>query len=653
MTLYRQLILTVVALFSASFLASVTISTNNLRSFLVEQFATHAQDTATSLGLALSPYMKNNDAAVMNAMIDAIFDRGYFKSITLISVDGNHLIERVSSMRNPDVPSWFIDLVDLRLPVAEAMVLSGWKPAATISVSVHSGHAYQELWENFRNTLLLFSLTAGMAMLLGVAAVHLLLKPLKRVEEQAGAICRQDFVTQRMLPRTRELRRVVKAMNRLSGKINEIFAEQATLTERLRVEAYQDELTGLGNRRYFNRRLQTLLEPGEDASTGIVLLVELSHLAQINMKSGYQAGDELLRRVAQQLMKRLAGFERCFSARVSGAGFGVVIEDIDGPAVDTLAASLSDDLLQGGTSSPAETGNVATIGVALWKTGDSPSDILARADIALRSARTTGGNAWQRYMPAGEPEAHVPDIAQWRSYLAEIIRTANVALCAQSVHVLDRAGDDLFHREVFLRLPSDDGRFFVTAGAFMSRAEQSDLACGMDKVAVEKLIAHLAANPEDTDRYALNLTSTSLHDTTFVDWLCSRLAATHGTGRRLAFEFPELAVLKSIQTARSVFNRLSGLGCDCGIDHFGHGFNSFGYLRSFRIGYLKLDGSYSRDIHKEIDNQFLVRTLVDTAHSVGIRVIAAAVESEPELEAFRRLSVDGVQGYLLGRPESL
>ena len=150
MTLYRQLVVIIISLFTACFLVSVTISTGNLRSFLGEQLASHAQDTATSLGLSLSPYMQRNDTAVMNSMVDAIFDRGYYRTISVIAVNGKPLIERSNPATSEDVPSWFIDYIDLQLPTAKAMVMSGWKQAATVVVASHPGYAYQELWENCR-----------------------------------------------------------------------------------------------------------------------------------------------------------------------------------------------------------------------------------------------------------------------------------------------------------------------------------------------------------------------------------------------------------------------------------------------------------------------------------------------------------------------
>jgi diguanylate cyclase (GGDEF)-like protein len=652
MTLYRQLILIIIALFAACFLVSVTISTSNLRNFLEEQFESHAQDTATSLGLSLSPYMQSNDAPVMNSMVDAIFDRGYYKTISVIAVNGDTLIERSNPVTNKGVPSWFIDYIDLQLPTAEAMVMSGWKQAARVVVVSHPGYAYQELWKNCRDTFWLFFLTATTAILLGTLAIHLLLKPLERVEEQAESICRKTFVIQEKLPRTRELRRVVEAMNRLTRKVDEIFTEQSTLSERLREQAYKDPVTGLGNRRYFDRQLQACLESREESSGGSVLLLELHRLEQINTASGYQFGDVLLHRVSELVQARLAGFRKGFSSRISGAGFGIVVEDINSREADTLANSLSKDLLQLHSEKLVEYRNIANIGVTMWKSGDSMSIVLAEADSALRSAQVTGKNAWYRYESPIAEQPSIMGSAQWNSYLKQVISDASAALCAQPVFVFTSAGDKLLHKEIFLRLPDENGNI-LTAGFFMPMAERTGMATELDRLAISKLIDYLSANPADPCRYAINLTATSLHDTAFMEWLCKRIQSYPDSNRRIVVELPEFGVLRNIETTRTVVERLSALGCDCGIDHFGGGFNSFGYLRSIKVKYLKIDGGYTRNINREADNQFFIRALADTAHSVDIRVFAETVESAEELDTIRSLNIDGVQGYLVGKPEFL
>jgi diguanylate cyclase (GGDEF)-like protein len=441
-------------------------------------------------------------------------------------------------------------------------------------------------------------------------------------------------------------------MNRLARKIDEIFTEQSSTTERLREQAYKDPVTGLGNRRYFDLQLQASLESREESSGGAVLLLELSHLEDINTASGYQAGDVLLHRTAELVQTRLADFSKYFASRISGAGFGIVVEGINSREADALANTLGRDLLQLHTENLLKNSNIANIGSTMWKSGDSMSSILAGADNALRTAQVIGGNAWHRYEQTRDAPRSIPGAAQWHSGLKQAISTASAALCAQPVLEFSVSGDKLLHKEIFLRLPDENGGF-MTAGVFMPMAERTGLATELDRLAIGKLLDYLSANPADSSRYAVNLTATSLHDTALVDWLCRQIQENPERAQQIAFEFPEFGVLRNISNTRTVVDRLSALGCNCGIDHFGRGFNSFGYLRSLKVRYLKIDGGYTRNINREIDNQFFLNALADTAHSVDIRVFTESVESEEELHAIRLLNVDGAQGYLLGKPEFL
>ena len=242
--------------------------------------------------------------------------------------------------------------------------------------------------------------------------------------------------------------------------------------------------------------------------------------------------------------------------------------------------------------------------------------------------------------------------AQWHDFLKQIIESTSATLFAQPVLKFTSMGIEVVHKEIFLRLPDEDGEL-IMAGVFMPMAERTGLATALDKLTISKLLEYLSANPEGHYLYALNLTSTSLHDPKFVEWLCNRIQADLDTGRRIVFELPEFGVLGNIENTRTIVDRLSALGCGCGIDHFGRGFNSLGYLHSIKVQYLKIDGGYTRDINHDADNQFFIRALADAAHSIDICVFAAAVETEDESDAVRSLHVDGIQGYLVGKPEPL
>jgi len=649
MTLYRQLVLVIILMFIAGFIGTVTISTGNLQQFLAGQLKSHAQDTATSLGLSLSQPMQNDDLPIMNSMVDAIFDRGYYRAIAVKSMTGETLVERSRVMDTRTVPGWFSRLISLEAPRGDALVMSGWKQAATVTVTSHPGHAYRELWKNLVDTFWLFFLSAITMLLLGLVGVHLLLRPLRRVEAQAEAICNHDYAIQEKLPRTRELRVMVEAMNRLARKINEIFTEQSNLTARLREQAFRDPVTGLGNRHYFNRQLRNLVESPEEPAHGAILLIELDRLDEINTTAGFQAGDRLLARTGDLITKRMAAYSHSYSARISGAGFGIVVADISDTDADKLAAALAGDLAQLQIEDLVTHTDIGSIGVAAWQPGDTVTEILADADIALQSARTSGENAWFHYRPPAD-RSNIPRGAHaWQAHLEQAVKGEQITLFTQDVVAHTTGQGQLLHREVLLRVSDTDGAL-VAAGIFMPMAERTGLATQLDRLTVNKVLDRLT-RATDSTRYAINLSSVNLHDPEFTAWLCDSLGKNTEHAAQLIFELPEYGILRNTDTAGEFIRQLRAIGCGCGIDHFGRRFSSFGYLRSIGIQYLKIDGSYSRDIDKDANNRFFVEALVDTAHSIDIKVIAEAVETTAEREVFESMNVDGIQGYLAGKPE--
>ena len=652
MTLYRQIATGIIVLLVLCFTGTVVLSTNNLRAFLESQMETHAQDTATSLGLSLSPHMLPVDMAIVESMVDAIYDRGYYSTIAITALDGKTLLERRSTVETDRAPAWFIDAIALQPPVAQALVMSGWKQTATVQVTSNPANAYSELWSNTVDTFWLFLSSAALLLALSLLAVKILLKPLKSVEDQAEAICNKSYPIQKALPRTRELRRVVLAMNHLSEKLEEIFTEQAEFTERLRKQAYMDPVTGIGNRRYFTRLLGTRLESPEDGTHGALLILEVNQLDRVNKTSGYTTGNALLARTAELISARLDLHEDCIATRIKGAEFAIVATGASKSETETLAEVLCHDLLQLWSDGLVEVDNIVHIGIALWKQGDILSELLSEADVALSTAKSRMQNSWHLYVPPASEQSGIHGEEHWHDFLKQIVDSGQISLVAQPVQVLGNNAPTLLHKEVLLRIADKDG-IPIPAGIFMPMAERVGLASNIDRLAIEKLLNIMESEAETATSYAVNIASTSLRSPPFKEWLYSKLHSKPAIARRLLIEFSEYSALVSLQDTASFIEQLGTLGCRCGIDQFGRGFYSFGYLRSIKVSYLKVDSSYTRRIDQEEDNQFFIRALTDTAHSIDIKVIAQSVETAEECSIFESLRLDGTQGHLSGKPEPL
>jgi diguanylate cyclase (GGDEF)-like protein len=650
MSLSRQLLLIILGVFLLVFAGTFTISVNNTRHFLAQQLQTHAQDTATSLGLSLSPHMEQQDLAIIGRMVDAIYDGGYYQAIQVESIDGLMLVERSNTVQFEDIPGWFVNLVLLEPPVARAVIMSGWKQAGWVYVRSHPGYAYAELWRNTIQMFWLFLASTLTALLFGLVALRHILTPLRAVERQAEAVCRQEYPIQENLPRARELRRVVEAMNRMAAKVKQGFDEQARLVEGLRQQAFQDSVTGLGNRRYFNDQLDHLTSSAEEFQAGALLLVELYDFKGFNERHGYQVGDQLLSEAARLIREWAREHSTAVAARIGGADFAVLVGDVSADELDGLAAGLSRSLLDLASLGLADNDEVAHIGVAAYKRGDAANALLSRADMALRMSQSQGPNTWQRYSES-DVAASERRAGEWKKFLNRAISEDEFRLFSQPVVAIDPAHSATLHREILLRVPDEKGDL-LPAGAFMPFAERLGLAREMDRLAIGRLIRHVSRSASEPGSYALNVSSESLHDPQFRDWLCEQLAAVPApVAGQLVFEFAECAVLRDVDSARKLVGQLRERGCRCNIDHFGKGFASFSYLGSLQVQAVKVDGGYIRNIETDRDRRFFVQELTRTLHGIDIQVIAENVETDQQRMTLLELGVDGVQGFLTGRPE--
>ena len=647
MTLLRQLLIAVFAPLLLMFVGSVAISVSNTRNYIDAQLRSHAQDAATSLGLSLSASVAEGDRATLEAMVDALFDSGYYQTVRIVDTAGTELLRREQAVRFEDVPAWFVRLLPLHTPLGEAMLMSGWRQLGRVQVTSNPGYAYLELWRTTRDSLGLFALVAAIAVALAVIGVNLILRPLRAIEAQAIAIAEREFPVLEDLPRTRELRRVVEAMNRMSRKVRQMLDEQIALGERLREKAYRDPVTGLGNRALFEQDLQHLLDSTEEHFRGALVLVQLRDFKQYNETRGYSAGDELLRQAAAVLREAAAEFRPYCLARLGGADFGLLVPRSGDDELAALGEALSQALArlyECGLTADADVGH---IGIAVRAGNEDARQLLSRADAALRQAQTSAGNAWQ---VARAETTHRPRPASaWRGLIADCLARGQLALYTQPV-LRPEDPQMVVHHEVLLRLRTDEG--LLPAGGVMPMAERLQLASAIDRAVIGTLLTRV--KPSDNARhFAVNLSPSSLADAQFHDWLLAQLDQRPHLAGNLSFELPEYGASRQLPALRALIGALAKRGYGVGLDHFGRGFNPLGYLSGLKLNYLKVDGRYVHALAQDADSRYFVSTLREIAHGLDCLLIAEAVEDAEQLAAVNELRLDGAQGYHLGQPRAL
>lgn len=651
MTLLRQLIIVIVTLFLLLFIGTLLLSISNTRDYLNEQLRTITQDTATSLGLTLTPPMKEKDMAVVDRMISAVSDSGYYREVTVVDVEGKPLVTRSQKVKLGNVPQWFVDRVPLETPVGEALIMAGWQQAGKVRVTANPGYAYAALWSNSVQSFWWFLGASTLTFLLGLVALHFILRPLRDVEMQARAICDREYPVQKKLPWTLELRSVVLAMNRMTTKVKEMFDEQTAAIERLRSENYRDALTGLANRRYFEMNLKQLVETGKH---GAVLLLELKDFKLYNDARGYQAGDDLLRNTGEFLeaiCKAQPGLEY-FTVHLAGANFAVVLTNASEQEALELGNKLAQALPRFRERGLVDNEEVGHIGIALYS-GQSYGELLSAADMALRAAQQQGPNAVHLFDPGKSASSSVNSATRWGEILREALHSKRISLLLQPAKsATDRDLSTIMHYESLLRLTDERGEV-IPAVVYTPMSKRLGLATDFDRVMITEVLARLASKRYGEIPVAVNLFPASLQNKDFIDWMCAELAKVPEAAARLLVEVSEYGVVENVDALRDFINRLLQYGTRVGLDHFGRGFSSFGYLSTLKLDYIKIDGSYVRGILENKDNQFFIESVIKVAHGLDVKVFAVSVETEAERNLLVGLGLDGLQGYGVGRPQDI
>lgn len=642
MTLFRQIALLISAIFLALL---VTIAWNEFQQssrYLQGQQQTTAQDMATTLGITLANTAYSDDPAAIETLFNAVFDSGYYSRIELVSPQGSVIETKEQEIVIRDVPRWFVNLVQLQGSTGSTQVMKGWVPFGTLSITMHPGYVYAQLYSNLEGMLIWFlALAAG-----GLTALwwllHLLMRPLQAVQKQAEAIQENAFIRQEKLPKTRELRHVVDAMNRMVGKVQTIFNDQSETLRRYHELLYRDPLTGLGNRRYFLMRLGEL---SQDESTygGTLTMIHLNNLEALNLKHGYVQGNEVMVKLSRLLEASLPPKSTALCARMNNLDFIVYSPESMDDAYGRVA-QLFDAFRENLTPEETDTDLWLCAGLTPLEAEAPLSDVLSDVDFSLTHAKAQGAYRIYRH------EAHQTSLPQgktkWRSWLEESLAAGRFFLVGQSVH---NADDSVFHRELYVRL-KDQQEGVIPAGQFMPIASSLGLEFAIDKE-VFRMALDIQSR-EGAAPVAINLSSTFLSK-------ADALAEFEGFVRRYAtetraplhIEITHAALTHYTEVARHIADMLRNAGYSIGIDHFDPG-SEMQSLQQVRPHYIKVDARRLAELAKDSSAAGL-QALKTLAGSLDISIVAVGVDSRELHESMRELGITAIQGNHLDEPREL
>jgi diguanylate cyclase (GGDEF)-like protein len=653
MKLSRLLVGLISLLWVVVFIATLYTVVNSTRDYLRRSMETHAQDTATSLGLSITQSKSFNDAVTIELMTSAIFDRGYFSEIQVNKVTGEPIFKKRVQIAVQGVPPWFMSTFPLPTPRMNAIVMDGWRKAAVVEVESHPGHAYKELWDIAKQSFWVLLTVAIISLLVVVIVLRLALRPLDDMERQADDIAKRKFTILDKLPWARELHRISTALNTMCRSVEGMLNEQTELADKMRKKAYVDAVTGLMNRNDFNEQLTHLIGAPTKFGTGAVGVVRIRGFAAYNEREGRQAGDTLLKRTAHLLQELCKSYPGSLVAKLDGPEFAIVVPEIP----DTDLSKLGDALIHGLSEIEefphTEQSVMPHAGFAYYRyhEGASFGKLMGTAGQALSVAQGRGIPAWHL-----QAEEQVDQNAAMTTEINGLFKVGlppdRVVLQYQPVRACQVADDQWDYRsEACIRILSSDGAI-VRAGLFIATAKRLGALQLVDRVVTEKLMQHIAASgPVKGGGTALNLSLESLLDKSFVDWLFATLNAKRDIAKYIIIEVAEHSIVSNLEAVKAVFSKLRQTGARLSIDRFGQSTATLGFLRGLEVDYIKIDGGYTRGVAESTDKQFFIQALVGIAHGLGIKVVTEYVESEVEFNIVKGLMVDGAQGYYIGKPE--
>ncbi len=427
--------------------------------------------------------------------------------------------------------------------------------------------------------------------------------------------------------------------------------------ERLSWQASHDALTGLANRRDFESRLERAIvdlqgQPRQHA----LMYLDLDQFKLVNDTCGHAAGDQLLRQISALLTHELRPGD--VLARLGGDEFGVLLVDCEADDAADIAERLRagvQDLHFAWDGRPFNT-SVSIGMVEIANAQVTIEETLRAADVACYMAKEKGRNRVQIHSDGDVALRERFGEMTWVQRLHAALEQNRFRLHAQEIRPLnDDVAEAGAHIEILLRLTDEDGSF-VTPQSFIPAAERYGLMPSIDRWVVRNTFRILAARQADPGTppiatCAINLSGATFGDETFLGFLLEQFLVHRISPAMICLEITETSAIANLTNAMRFIADLRGLGCRFALDDFGSGMSSFAYLKHLPVDYLKIDGSFVKDMLDDRIDRAMVEMIHHIGKVMGKRTIAEFVESDGIAAALKAIGVDYAQGYGIARPK--
>lgn len=414
-----------------------------------------------------------------------------------------------------------------------------------------------------------------------------------------------------------------------------------------------DELTGLINRREFEKRM-AVLGKWADAINYVFCYLDLDEFKIINNSHGHVAGDQLLREIAGLISNTLS--KRDLAAYMSGDEFGLLLQnctlDQAQRVLQELRAALREYRFKWDGKSHVITASIGVVSVDTLIGGDI--DFLGAAISACDLAKEGGGDRIQLYADLDETVRERKQEMLWVEKVNRALEEDRFLLHYQPIVPICNSSLDR-HFELLIRMKDDNGEL-VAPGNFLPAVERYRLSGKIDRWVIQTAFSWLDAYREYLGlnyKWGINLSGQSLADPELLDFVSGALEHYQIPPDRIYFEVTETAAVENMTNATKFIHALRETGCQFALDDFGSGLSSFAYLKNLAIDYLKIDGLFVRDMADNEIDCAMVKAISEVGQAMGMSTIAEFVENAETREKLEKIGVDYAQGYGIDRPKPL
>ncbi len=585
--------------------------------------------------LALSLNARPMDEDFMKTSINAVFDGGYFESITLIRLNGSTAYEKREKVAIPGVPAFFINSVNLITPEVEANVMAGWNIFGTLKIKGHPGTSYKKLWETFKQLCLQFFAVGIIVLLISFFGLRHLLGALNKIKCQAEEISNNEFIINKDIPSTPELKKVVLAMNTMVEKVQSIFERNLENLTRYQKLRYKDEITGLHNRTSFIKQLALFIEDKNEKSSGQVVLLSLTGMEEIESCGNRDLALKIFKHMAKLFETETGTVSNALISRFPRREFAAILPDTDIERSIKISESITKKFLsEMDIDIPVSIKTFA--GISSYDDNDDVGIILSRADYALSQAKTGMPGAVCFYKDVLIPKALGKQ--EWKAWLEIAFSNSHFFLTAQPV----MSGKEEFHKEIFVNLTDQTGDPHK-ATLFMPMILTLGHSNRLDQYIIEETTTFLQENPENV--LAVNITTDFCRDRLTAPWLRQFLMERKSMANNLMFEIHENTLINFPEICIDFAGLITGMGFKFGIDRFTMHDVSLNLLKKIKPHYIKVERDYLEVFDDPKKADMVLNSLFTITKSLSIKLIAVKIENETQRLELEDKNITYFQGH--------